>query len=112
MVKLVFPRPFIHKHPSMEVPQETYEKRHTAGQKAAEVVANTVGSWTYVIVQSAVILLWYLLNITAWLYQKMEQEIHVIMDHLDAQNAALQLIYDQVDAPKRGGEDRSASAGK
>jgi hypothetical protein len=29
--------------------------------------------------------------------QKTEQEIHVIMDHLEAQNRALQLIYEQVE---------------
>ncbi len=101
--------------------------------------------------QSAVIVLWCLLNVTAWLHrwdpypfiflnlvfsvasaytaplimmsqnrqdeidrmdahndymvnQKMEQEIHAIMDHLDAQNVALQSIHDQIDSLKRTGE--------
>jgi uncharacterized membrane protein len=147
MAKLQFPSPFSHEHPSMEIPQEAYEKRHTMGQKAAEVVASTVGSWRFIVIQSSVIALWCLLNITAWRYgwdpypfiflnlvfsvasaytaplvmmsqnrqdeidridahndyminQKTEKEIHVIMDHLDAQNRALQLIYEQVEGLK------------
>jgi uncharacterized membrane protein len=144
MTKLVFPEPFIHKHPAMETAQEAYEKRHSVGQKAAEGVARTVGSWTYIIVQSGIVAFWCMLNIIAWsahwdpypfiflnlvfsiaaaytaplimmsqnrqdeidrieahndylVNQKMEQEIHVVMDHLDAQNKALQLIYERLE---------------
>jgi uncharacterized membrane protein len=141
MTKLVFPEPFVHRHPSMEIPYDAYEKRHTLGQRAAEGVAGAVGSWTYIVVQTAVIALWSILNVIAWsrrwdpypfiflnlvfsiigaytaplimmsqnrqdeidridahnnylVNQKTEEEIHLIMDHLDAQDAALQMIYD------------------
>ncbi len=143
MTRLVFPEPFVHKHPSMEIPHEAYERRLTIGQRAAEAVARTVGSWAYIIVQSTLVILWCALNIIAWsshwdpypfiflnlvfsiagaytaplimmsqnrqdeidridahndymVNQKMEQEIHVVMDHLDAQNRALQSIYERL----------------
>jgi uncharacterized membrane protein len=154
VAKLVFPPPFSHKHPSMEIPQEAYERHHTVGQKAAEFVANTVGSWRYIIVQSALILFWCLLNVSAWLYhwdpypfiflnlvfsvvgaytaplvmmsqnrqdeidrmeahndymvnQKMEQEIHIVMDHLEAQNTALQLIFERLERFESSGDSES-----
>lgn len=144
MTRLIFPKPFVHRHPSMEIPQEAYEKSHTIGQRAAEGVARAVGSWAYIIVQTALVVLWSALNVIAWsshwdpypfiflnlvfsiagaytaplimmsqnrqdeidridahndymVNQKMEQEIHVVMDHLDAQNRALQLIYERLE---------------
>jgi len=144
MARLVFPEPFAHRHPSMEIPHEAYEKQHRLGQRAAEHVARAVGSWTYVIVQTAIIVLWAFVNVVAWsrhwdpypfiflnlvfsivgaytaplimmsqnrqdeidrldarndylVNQKTEEEIHLIMDHLDAQDAALQLVYDKLE---------------
>ena len=144
MARLVFPKPFAHRHPSMESPHEAYEKQHTLGQKAAENVARAVGSWTYIIIQTTIIVLWAFVNAVAWsrhwdpypfiflnlvfsivgaytaplimmsqnrqdeidrldahndylVNQKTEEEIHLIMDHLDAQDGALQLIYDRLE---------------
>jgi uncharacterized membrane protein len=145
MKKLVFPEPFRHDHPSVEVPYDAYRKRHTIGQKAAEAVAGTVGSWTYIVIQSAVVALWCTFNVIAWsrrwdpypfiflnlifsiasaytaplimmsqnrqdeidrieahndhlINQKVEKELHVIMDHLDAQNTALEIIFEKIDS--------------
>lgn len=38
----------------------------TLGQKIADAVAATMGSWTFIIIQSAVLLVWIILNITAY----------------------------------------------
>ncbi|HXD45761.1 MAG TPA: DUF1003 domain-containing protein [Pseudolabrys sp.] len=38
----------------------------TAGQRIADTVASTMGSWTFIIIQSAVLLVWIILNITAY----------------------------------------------
>lgn len=38
----------------------------TAGQKIADTVAATMGSWRFIIIQSAVLTLWIVLNVTAY----------------------------------------------
>jgi uncharacterized membrane protein len=39
----------------------------TAGQKIADTVASTVGSWPFIIIQSFVLLCWLILNSLAWI---------------------------------------------
>jgi uncharacterized membrane protein len=38
----------------------------TLGQKVADIVAATMGSWTFIIVQTALLAIWIVLNITAY----------------------------------------------
>ncbi|MGN6572437.1 MAG: DUF1003 domain-containing protein [Pseudolabrys sp.] len=38
----------------------------TAGQRIADAVAATMGSWTFIIIQSAILLVWIVLNVTAY----------------------------------------------
>ena len=38
----------------------------TIGQRIADAVAATMGSWTFIIIQSAILLVWIVLNITAY----------------------------------------------
>ena len=37
----------------------------TAGQRVADIVATTMGSWRFIIIQSTILLLWIGLNVTA-----------------------------------------------
>lgn len=39
----------------------------TAGQRIADTVAATMGSWRFIIIQSTILLAWIALNITAWI---------------------------------------------
>ena len=39
----------------------------TPGQRIADVVAETMGSWRFIIIQSTVLLAWIALNVTAWI---------------------------------------------
>lgn len=41
----------------------------TAGQKIADTVAATMGSWRFIIIQSIILLVWIILNITAYVKQ-------------------------------------------
>jgi uncharacterized membrane protein len=41
----------------------------TAGQKIADTVAATMGSWRFIIIQSVILLFWIILNITAYVKQ-------------------------------------------
>jgi len=38
----------------------------TAGQRIADAVATTMGSWRFIIIQSTILLLWIALNVTAY----------------------------------------------
>jgi uncharacterized membrane protein len=40
----------------------------TIGQRIADQVAATMGSWRFIIIQSAILLVWIILNITAFVY--------------------------------------------
>ncbi len=39
--------------------------RQSAGQRIADKVAATMGSWTFIIIQSAILAIWVILNVTA-----------------------------------------------
>ena len=39
----------------------------TRGQRFADAVTGTVGSWRFIVIQSAILLLWIAANITAWI---------------------------------------------
>jgi uncharacterized membrane protein len=41
----------------------------TVGQRIADTVASTMGSWKFIIIQSAILLIWIALNITAYVQQ-------------------------------------------
>lgn len=45
----------------------TVADRLTAGQRIADGVAATMGSWRFIIIQSTILLCWIVLNITAWM---------------------------------------------
>ncbi|MGB9368685.1 MAG: DUF1003 domain-containing protein [Xanthobacteraceae bacterium] len=44
-------------------------KRLTPGQRIADTVAATMGSWTFIIIQSVVLTIWIILNVTAYVQQ-------------------------------------------
>jgi uncharacterized membrane protein len=38
----------------------------TVGQRVADTVASNMGSWRFIIIQSAILVIWIILNVTAW----------------------------------------------
>jgi uncharacterized membrane protein len=50
--------------------RRTWHQRHreemTFGQRLADSTAHTIGSWPFIVVQTAIVLFWIVLNITAW----------------------------------------------
>jgi len=66
MFELHFPSRFIHKHKVRNV-NEIFEEQMTFGQRASDWIARTVGSWEFIIIQSSILVLWAILNITAWI---------------------------------------------
>jgi uncharacterized membrane protein len=41
----------------------------SVGQRVADMVAATMGSWTFIIIQSVILLVWIILNVTAYVKQ-------------------------------------------
>jgi uncharacterized membrane protein len=48
---------------------KTKRSELTVGQSIADTVAATMGSWRFIIIQSAILLVWIVLNITAYVQQ-------------------------------------------
>jgi uncharacterized membrane protein len=45
---------------------EVVEEQMTLGERVADRVADTIGSWRFIIIQSMLIVLWIILNVIAW----------------------------------------------
>jgi len=65
MNKLRFPKHFKHHHPPIKNVNEAFEKQLTLGQRASDRIANIVGSWPFIIVQSILLTMWVVLNVAA-----------------------------------------------
>jgi uncharacterized membrane protein len=66
--KLEFPEPYKHEHPPVCDAIELFEKQLTFSQKAADWVAETVGSWKFIFLQTVIFGIWISINITGWFY--------------------------------------------
>jgi len=52
-----------HDHPPVINVNQAFAEKTTAGQRAADKVTNTVGSWKFIIIQSLILILWMFLNV-------------------------------------------------
>ena len=142
-MKLHFPAPFKHEHPPVKNVNEIFREQLTSGQIASDWVAWIVGSWSFILIQSFILAIWVVLNITAVLRHwdpypfilmnlilslqaaytapiimmsqnrqtakdrveahndylinlKAEEEIHVVLENLSAQNQALATIQQTI----------------
>lgn len=66
MKTITFPHPFKHEHPPIKNVNELFEEKLTRGQRVADRVALIVGSWKFILIQSALLFIWALLNTFAW----------------------------------------------
>jgi len=65
--KMAIPNMFKHKQSVVKNVNEIIDQQTTVGQRAADWVASTIGSWKFIIIQTALLALWVMLNITAWI---------------------------------------------
>ena len=61
---LHFPK-FKHDHSTPVNVNKVYDDQLTVGQRVADAVANTMGSWRFIIIQTVIVAVWILLNV--WL---------------------------------------------
>ena len=64
-----FPEPYKHEHEPVRNVNEILESQFTLGQKAADWVARNLGSWWFITIQSVLLSLWIVVNVTAWIQQ-------------------------------------------
>lgn len=62
-----FPEPFKHDHPPVVDINQVYEKQITFGHKMADRFSKIVGSWKFIIIQSAILGAWVFFNIVAYI---------------------------------------------
>jgi uncharacterized membrane protein len=67
MKKLHFPETFKHEHPPIQNVNKIFEEQLTHGQRAADWVANNIGSWRFIIGQTFLLIIWAILNVTAYI---------------------------------------------
>ncbi|MCX5863695.1 MAG: DUF1003 domain-containing protein [Deltaproteobacteria bacterium] len=67
MTRPRFPKPFIHEHPPVQNVNQLVATQLTFGQKASDWVATNLGSWWFIIVQTMLLAIWVVVNVTAWL---------------------------------------------
>jgi uncharacterized membrane protein len=56
-----------HRHPPICNVNEIDRERATLGARTADGFANGVGSWTFIIIQSIILVFWITLNVIAWM---------------------------------------------
>lgn len=62
---LHFPK-FEHQHAPVANINEVADKQRSVGDKIADAVASTVGSWPFIITQSIILASWIVLNVVSW----------------------------------------------
>ena len=60
---------FKHDHPKVIDVNKVADAELTLGQRVADKVASTVGSWPFIITQSIILACWIVLNSIAWIYR-------------------------------------------
>lgn len=66
MKSLRFPKPYEHRHPALKEIEEFSAEVRTLSQGAADWIAGTVGSWKFLLIQSLLLAVWFLINTMGW----------------------------------------------
>jgi len=65
--RLNFPKPFEHNHPPVRELSEIDTGPTTLGEKFADWVYKNIGSWRFILIQSILVVVWVILNATAYI---------------------------------------------
>lgn len=65
LAKVVFPRHYTYDHPPVRDPNTVSDRRLTVGDRVSDGFATLMGSWPFIIVQSGILIVWGILNVTA-----------------------------------------------
>lgn len=67
MSSFTFPKPFVHNHPPVQNVNQLDKEQASMSDRAADQVAAIVGSWRFIVGQSVLLVIWVILNVTAWI---------------------------------------------
>src|SRR6266581_2734089 len=59
---------FKHNHPPVINVNEAADEQLTMGQRVADKVATRMGSWSFIISQALIMVVWIMLNLVGWFY--------------------------------------------
>jgi len=65
--KLDFPEPFQHNHPPVRELSDIDTGPASRGERVADWVYNNVGSWRFILIQSALVAAWIILNVAGYI---------------------------------------------
>lgn len=82
-----FPGPFKHQHPPVQNVNQLLDERLTMGERTADGVANMMGSWSFIIIQTIILSFWVGLNIVAW-FQHWDPYPFILMNLILSTQAA------------------------
>jgi uncharacterized membrane protein len=54
---------YVHDHPAVQNVNQLHEERRTFGDRVADGVAVVVGSWSFILTQTAILAMWIVLNV-------------------------------------------------
>src|SRR4051812_38819049 len=47
--------------------EQSFHDKRTFGERMADGIANGIGSWTFIVIQGVLLIIWMTLNVAAWL---------------------------------------------
>ncbi len=87
---------------------EVDEERITLGQRIADLVADTMGSWRFIIVQSSLLAIWITLNVTAWI-QRWDPYPFILLNLMLSFQAAYAAPFIMMSQNRQASKDRIAA---
>lgn len=87
---------------------ELEEERLTFGQRVADFVADTMGSWPFIILQSSFLAVWILLNIAAWM-QHWDPYPFILLNLMLSFQAAYAAPFIMMSQNRQAAKDRLAA---
>jgi uncharacterized membrane protein len=88
---------------------EKHIEKSTIGQRLADAVANGMGSWRFIIIQTAIVLLWMLVNIIAY-FRHWDPYPFILLNLLFSTQAAYAAPIIMMSQNRQNDRDRSQAA--
>ncbi len=101
---LRFPK-FKHEHVPIQNVNKVVDEKMTVGQKIADSVASTVGSWRFIIIQSTLLLTWLIINSIAW-YMKFDPYPFILLNLALSFQAAYSAPFVMMSQNRQSEKDR------
>lgn len=87
---------------------EVDQEQLTSGQRFADLVADTIGSWRFIIIQSIVLAAWITLNLTAWV-QRWDPYPFILLNLALSFQAAYSAPFIMMSQNRQASKDRLAA---